>query len=1043
MSYEYSENVLVQDSVGNLLENEFKWEVVYAYNKETLGISGTLGRSSYKEVVLTRYVKQAMFKFNSWLTDELCDDAIKIFLAILASNTLMQTNKQKYKIMKDGIKVDFKKEDGTIEVRNVKIFNFKEPLKNQFLAVKEMKIWGEIYHRRTDIVGFVNGIPLLFIELKRQSVNMKNAYDDNYCDYLDTIPQLFYFNAFIMLSNGLKSKVGTLGSKYEFFHEWKRIEEEEIGNVELETMLLGICKRENFMDLFENFVLYDESMGKIAKILARNHQYLGVNQAVEAYEHRKLNGGKLGVFWHTQGSGKSYSMVFLSEKIRRKFFGSPTFIVLTDRRELNKQISETYEACGCLGNTPAKGLKPKNGKALIEMLSANCSYIFTLIQKFNKDDLFEIKPDHDVIVMSDEAHRTQNGIFADNMRYILPNASYIGFTGTPLLKYDNITERTFGGYVSIYDFKRSVEDGSTVPIYYENRCDMLEIVNPEINDEILDVIENSELDDDQRASLERDLGRAYHIRTSNDRLSKIAKDFVNHYLEIWTTGKAMFVCLDKVTTVRMLEFAHKYWQENIKTLKEELQNTTQQEFIELKKKLKWMEETEMSVIISDSQNEIKIFANWGIDIKPYRKKMVNRELDKEFKDSENPFRIVFVCAMWLTGFDVKSLSVIYLDKPMKAHTLMQTIARANRVYEGKANGLVVDYANVLKALRKALAEYTVSRDGIPIPDITPSKKELIERIIELINIIKMFLLKLGFDINELIEAVNFEKMSLVQKGANAVCVKDQSKNKFEILARELFKLFKYVGKDDIDSDNRKHKNAVSEIYNLLHEKRDKPDISKVMVQLHQVVDKYITVKTDDAVLAQAKKFDISHIDFDRLRQEFQKVQNKNLLLKDIRDVVEQRLNQMMKKNPLRINYYKRYMKIIDDYNEEQDRAVIEKIFIDLMNVMNDLDEEEKRYAREGFECDEELTIYDLLLKVELKPNEIKKVKELAHKLLKTIKNQIAKLNNWRDKEETVSKVKVLIRDELWNELPESYEVSSISVYADEIYKYVYTTYPAA
>lgn len=730
MSWEYSENILVQNSAGDLLYNTLGWDVVYAYNKEILGENGTLGRKTYKEIVLLRYLKEALFSNNNWLTKELCEEAIKDLMAYSSSNTLMQINQQKYAMLKDGIPVRFRKPDGGFEERLVKVFNFNEPEKNHFLAVKEMKIHGGLYRRRTDIVGFVNGIPLLFIELKKQNVDVKEAYDCNYTDYQDTIPQLFHFNSFLILSNGLEAKVGTLGSKYEFFHEWKRLKEQDVGSVDLETMLLGICEKRNFMDLFENFIIYDNSEGKTVKIMARNHQFLGVNEAVESFKQRKLRQGKLGVFWHTQGSGKSYSMVFLAQKIRRKFAGSPTFVILTDREELNKQISDTFEACGCLGAIEAKQFIPSSGPKLVEMLKGNPSYIFTLIHKFNQTDIPPIIPAHDIIILSDEAHRTQNGIFADNMCALLPTASRIGFTGTPLFSYDNITERTFGSYVSIYDFKRAVEDGATVPLYYENRADLLDITNPEINDELLNAIEAADLDINQQSKLERELAKDIHILTSKKRLDKIAQDFVNHYTELWTTGKAMFVCVNKITAVRMYNLAQKYWTQKTIEIEKSLEKASQQEHMEISRKLKWMKETEMAVIVSQEQNEIATFKKWNLDIKPHREKMEIREMDKEFKNPDNPFRIVFVCAMWLTGFDVKSLSTIYMDKPLKAHTLMQTIARANRVYEGKSNGLIVDYVGVVKALRKALAEYTSTQGGDP-SDPTPDKEKLLARIFEL------------------------------------------------------------------------------------------------------------------------------------------------------------------------------------------------------------------------------------------------------------------------------------------------------------------------
>ena len=1040
MSWEYSENILVQNSAGNVLQNKLNWDVVFAYNTEVLGENGTLGRKSYKEIVLTRYLRKALFDNNEWMTEEYADSAVKILCAYTASSTLMQINEEKYSMLRDGIPVQVKKNDGSFEIRYAVVFNFAEPEKNHFLAVKELKIHGELYRRRTDIVGFVNGIPLLFVELKKQSVDVKDAYDCNYTDYLDTIPQLFHFNAFLMLSNGLEAKVGTMGSKFEFFHEWKRLKEDEVGAVDLETMLLGICDKRNFMDLFENFILFDHSGGRTAKIFARNHQYLGVNEAVESYKARKLKNGKLGVFWHTQGSGKSYSMVFLAQKIRRKFTGSPTFVILTDREELNKQISDTFEACGQLSGK-ARQYIPSSGKQLLEMLRGNPSFIFTLIQKFNDDSISPITPEHDIIILSDEAHRSQNGIFADNMCRLLPTASRIGFTGTPLFKYDNITERTFGSYVSIYDFKRAVDDGATVPLYYENRSDMLDITNPEINDALLDAVEAADLDVSQQAKLELELAKDIHIITSEPRLDTIAKDFVAHYSELWTTGKAMFVCVNKVTCVRMYNLTQKYWAEKISELESELRIATQQEAQELQRKIDWMKETEMAVIISQEQNEIQTFSNWGLDILPHRTKMEKREMDKEFKDSENPFRIVFVCAMWLTGFDVKSLATIYLDKPLKAHTLMQTIARANRVCDGKSNGLVVDYIGVVKALRQALADYTSgagNRGGDPAPD----KSELIAKIENTIKAITDYMTEHDFSLKALIEADDFAKLALVKSGADAMCVTAEIKKRFEIQARELFRMFKYIEKGEVSQETHHFKNAISEIYDQLQEKRRHADNSSLMAQINEIVSEYVVVVKNDGEDS-SKKFDISNIDFERLRREFEKAENKNLLLKDLQQLVEERLAKMLRQNPLRIDYYQRYQEIVDEYNRDNKKDEIAIIFENLMMLVSELDDEQKRYIREGFESDEELTMFDLLVKDSLSKEELKKVKKLAQTMLAKIKSRIHELDHWRDKEETQSIISVLIRDLLWAELPNSYDDNAVSNYSQQIYEYVYNTYPAA
>ena len=1043
MSYDYSENILVQESAGNLLRDELGWDVQFAYNTETLGKDGTFGRTSYNEILLFRYFKKALKEFNPWINDSQISEAQKILEQRLSTSSLLQINEEKYFLIRDGIPVTVKKPNGQTETKKATVIDFQNPEKNYFLAIKELKIHGDLYRRRTDIVGFVNGIPLLFVELKKNTVDVQNAYDDNYTDYLDTIPHLFYYNAFLMLSNGMEAKVGTLGSKFEFFHEWKRLAEEDEGSVALETMLRGICKKENFLDLFENFILYDHSGGHTAKILARNHQYLGVNEAMKAYTARKLNDGKLGVFWHTQGSGKSYSMVFFAKKVRRKMEGTPTFVILTDRDELNTQISDTFENCGLLGkNIKASKFMAASGDDLVKKLQGNPSFIFTLIQKFNQPDEEPIYPEHDIIIMSDEAHRSQYGIYADNMMKLLPTAARIGFTGTPLLSSDNITARTFGGYVSVYDFKRAVEDGATVPLYYENRGEKIEgLHNPEITEQILDAIEAADLDVDQQDKLEEEFAKEIHLLIAEPRLESIARDFVNHYSDLWTSGKAMFVCLNKVTCVRMYNYVQEYWAKEIEVLESKIKNASQQEAQELRRKLKWMQETEMAVVISQEQNEIQTFKEWHLDIKPHREKMEKRELDKEFKDSKNPLRIVFVCAMWLTGFDVKCLSCLYLDKPLKAHTLMQAIARANRVNEGKSNGLIIDYIGIVKALRKALADYTANVSGISGTDPTIDKKELISRITDTIGKAKIFLAEHDFDLESLIVAVGFAKLSYLQEAANAVCGTIENKKTYSTYASELNRLMKYIDRADITEHTRKQYEAIAAIYAELQKKRKHVNTTNLMIEINSIISSYIEIQHMPITSNQeTRRFDISAIDFGLLRTEFAKVKRKNLVMRDLEEIIQQKLDRMLFTNPERINYYERYQQIIMGYNAEQDRATIEKTFMDLMDLANQMNQEEQRYAREGFSSDEELSLYDMLFRDDLSKNDIKKLKEVATTLLRKIKNRIAEIDHWTDKQETKAEIDNLIRNILYDELPLCYDEISISTYRQRIYEYVYTRY---
>lgn len=1043
MSYEYSENILVQESAGNLLRDELGWEVVFAYNQEVLGVDGTLGRRSYRDVVLTRHLIAALKRLNPWMSENQINEALTQFLSYSTTNTLMQLNEAKFEMIRDGIKVTDPRsgsEDGTITAR---LIDFDNPDNNHFLAVKEMKIHGSYYRRRTDIVGFVNGIPLLFVELKATSVDVKNAYDNNYLDYLDTIPQLFHYNAFLMLSNGYEAKIGTLGSKYEFFHEWKRLQEEDEGNVELETMLRGVCNKRIFLDLLENFIIYDHSDGRTAKILSRNHQYLGVNRAIEAYRDRKFKDGKLGVFWHTQGSGKSYSMVFFARKINRKFEGTPTFVVITDREELNTQISELFVNCGLLKGE-AKNFVASSGDNLIKRIKENPPYVFTLIHKFNNPNAEPYTPEHDIILMSDEAHRTQNGIYAENMMRLLPTAHRIGFTGTPIFKDDNITTRTFGDYISVYDFKRAVDDHATVPLFYENRGEKLkELKSDAINEKIRKAIEDADLDPSQEEKVEREFAKEIHLLLSEKRLRMIARDFVQHYTDLWTSGKAMFVCLSRIACVLMYDYVQEYWQEAITQLETEIaHNPNQQEVMELNRKLAWMKETEMAVVISQEQNEITYFKKWGKNILPHREKMETRKLDAEYKDSDNPLRVVFVCAMWLTGFDVKSLSCLYLDKPLKAHTLMQTIARANRVCAGKPNGLIIDYIGIVKALRKALAEYTVSTGGSeggndPIVD----KDKLLKHLLEAIVGAKTFLAEHEFELQKLVDATDFTKMALLKDAADAMCKTAEIRKTYCTYGGTIKRLMKFVSRDDItDQAIIADKNAIIAIFDLLQKRRKSADTTDLSVAIHEIISDEIGTQPDTN-LTGTRQFDISAIDFDLLRKEFAKMRHQNLVLEDIDELIKKRIDAMLRNNPSRINFYEEYQRIIQEYNAEQDRASIEKTFMALIDLSKRLDNEERRYVREGFTDDEQLSIFDLLFKEDLSKSDIDKLKKLSVELLDVVKTRISEIHLWREDPSNCAQIKQLVLETLWSNMPETYSEEAITEYTEKVYNYVYERYP--
>ena len=1043
--HKYSEEMAVQNPAGDVLR-ELGWNVIYGYNDETFSAESTLGRIDDKEVVLTRELSAALRRLNPSITETELAEALAIFTAPgLATDTLLQTNEKKHALYIDGIPVTRTKPDGTKETIHVRVFDFDNPHNNTFIAVQELWVRSltGTYHKRPDTVCFINGIPLILMEFKAHHRDVRTAYNDNYTDYQHAIAHLFYYNAFTILSNGVEAKIGTLGSEYEFFHEWKRLNENDPGDIDIETMLRGVCNTHTLLDIIENFILFDHSTeGKTVKILARNHQYLGVNKAVDVYAHKDKHAGKLGVFWHTQGSGKSYSMVFFAKKIRRKFSGSPTFVIVTDREELDTQIINTFGGCGLLGSKDTPNYEATtSGKRLVELLQGNPSFIFTLMQKFNDaaKTADPIHTNHDIILMSDEAHRTNNGVFADNMMHLLPDAHRLGFTGTPLLKYDHITARTFGGYVSVYDFKRAVEDGATVPLYYENRSDLLSIDNPDINEQLIEAVECANLDEDQREKLERDLKREYHIITAQQRLETIARDFVNHYTGVWESGKAMFICIDKITTVRMHNMVQDLWAEKIREEESLLNRLSGEEREEQERKIAWMKETEMAVVISEEQNEISHFKKWGLDIEPHRAKMKKRELDKDFKKADHPFRIVFVCAMWLTGFDVKTLSVMYFDKPMKAHSLMQAIARANRVSKGKNNGLIVDYIGVVKALRQALADYTREpTQGIdPTPPVI-DKDELIEAIIAGCDHAVDFLKDCDIDTETLLTADALTSIKLAKNAANNISVNDETKKTFEIMARELFTMFKFVNRKDAGlSPYWAIRDALDAIYRQLTRRRESADTTDIMVTVQNIIDEHIAVHTTSN---KDTTFDMSKINFELLHTEFEQLQHKNLLISDMRAVIKRRLARALEENPneQRANFYERYEKIIDEYNRNQDHATIEATFIKLMELSIELDEETKRYVREGFTNEQQLAVYDMLFKNNLNKEDIAQIKRVAGELVTKIHERLATMNNWREKPETRSEIKVLIRDELLYELPDSYTDSEIETFRNKIFSYFYT-----
>lgn len=1058
MGNDYSEDTLIEQTCIELFRDQLGWQVANVFQGESFGPNGTLGRDSEDNVLLKSRFYKAIKELNPDLPQQAYDSAYELINSDSATKALEELNYEKYQYLRDGIPVTFKNQKGEI-IRNkkLKVFNLEEPEKNDFLAVQQLWIKGKSGRkRRPDIVGFVNGIPLLFMELKAHHRKLKVAYDKNLSDYKDVIPKLFNCNAFILLSNGIESKIGAVTSNYGHFHEWKRIIEEDEGIVSLDTIVRGVCEKNCFLDLFENFILYDSSIGKIIKLIARNHQFLGVNKAIDHVTELNAKYGagkipleekqKLGVFWHTQGSGKSYSMVFLCQKIHRKLQGSYTFLLVTDRNELDKQIYGTFAGVGAVNN---KKLRASSGEDLKSLLRTDSRYIFTLIHKFNFEEV--ITERDNIIVISDEAHRTQGGTLAVNMRNALPNASFMGFTGTPLFKDDELTRRIFGDYVSVYDFKRSVEDGATVPLYYENRGEKLKLDNPLINNHIRAALEEAEMDSDQRAKVEQLFAREYPILTAEKRLRSIAKDLVQHFNSRGYKGKAMMVTIDKLTAVKMYDFIVEAWSEYLENRQKEVEKLDdQQEQLIQYRELQWSKETEIAVVVSPEQNEIQKFESWGLDIELHREKMNNRDLEKEFKDEDHPFRLAIVCAMWITGFDVKSLSTIYLDKPMKSHTLMQTIARANRVHEGKNNGLIVDYIETYKSLLEALAIYAVGGDkgnstGGNAPEV-PVKplEELVNELRESIEATKSFLKdEVSFDIYSIINSTGLERLAAIEKGINAVYTNDETKNKFGVLGRDVFKKYKAVMPDKAINDFKEARDAINAIYCTIQDNTDEADVTSVMRDVQKVVDD--SVKSLNIALEPTedygKKVDLSGLDFELLEKHFLKTPNKNTTVQTLKQKVEKLLNRMVDQNPIRIDFYERYQEIIEQYNKGKERVTIEETFNKLVNFIGSLSEEDARAKREGL-TEEQLAVFDLLrLEKLLNNKERNEVKAIAKELLEELQKEQLAVDHWIEKPQTAAAVRKAINDLLFNKLPyPTYEDQDINLKTALLFEHMKSQY---
>lgn len=1031
------------------------------------------GRADKREVILADRLLAALQRLNPQVPAGAHQQALATLVQPRAAMTLLAANRELDGLIRDGVPVSYLAVTGpragqTVTERlRVIDFDLTDPRagRNDYLAVSQLWVRGEHGYRRPDLLLYVNGLPLVFIELKNSKVKLQAAYDDNLVTYKAEIPQLFVANALCLLSNGIETKVGSLSAQWSHFFAWLRVDDEKealdrqalaASTLSLERAVQGLLAPARLLDYLENFVVFH---GETSKVIAQNHQFIGVNNAFQAFTRRQERAGKLGVFWHTQGSGKSFSMVFYTRKILRKLGGNFTFLVVTDRDDLDGQIYRNFLHTGVV--KPKEDVRPRDSAQLREMLGKNKRIVFTLIQKFRyeKGKAYPLlSARDDIVVIVDEAHRTQYAGLAENMRAGLPNASFLAFTGTPLLGRERKTNAWFGDYVSEYNFQQSVEDGATVPLYYEKRVPEVLIQNADLSEEFYAILEDEDLDDNAREKLEKRFSQELEVIKRDDRLDTIARDIVYHFPRRGYLGKGIVIAVDKFTAVRLHDKVQSRWKDEIKALVGRI-HTTQNDIerARLKRLREWMGKVEMAVIVSEEAGEEEKFAHQGLDIKPHRARMNafdpnGRDIEHNFKDPGHPLQLVFVCAMWLTGFDAPTVSTLYLDKPMQGHTLMQTIARANRVSAhlihgvAKAHGEIVDYYNVFRRMKKALRDYAAGPrddDELPVQD----KSELFKLLDEAIAHGMDFCRAQGVALHETLERGDlFTKLGQFNGFANALLASDELRKSYNVYENTITALYEACKPEVLGQGKGHLVSAFQYLRGVMDAIVQQADASQAIKRLTALLDESVVVDDAEAftarqfeaeyqIVQRGKAWDLSKVDVEQLRAEFKQAPYKNIEIANLQAFLERKLASLLAQNSTRADFAQRLQKVIDAYNAGA--TATENYYDELTAFADTLKAEAERAVREGL-TEDELELFDLLKKESMTQDETQRVKlsakRLLHRLLQEQPNLL--VQDWYKDQQTQRQVRSEIERVLDAELPVTYERALFKQKCDNVYDLV-------
>jgi type I restriction enzyme R subunit len=982
-------------------------------------------RESFGEVVLAGRLREAIRRLNPAIPEEAREEALRKVLRV-GTPSLAQTNRAFHRMLRDGVPVEYPRADGSIKGDQVWLVDFGDARANDWLAVNQFTVIEGQHNRRPDIVVFVNGLPLGVIELKNagdEGATIWSAYAQVQT-YKAEIPSLLHYNAALVLSDGLQARIGSLTANQEWFKVWRTIDgqgDAAPGTLELETLIRGVFERQRFLDLLQHFIVFEEDpdSGALHKIIAGYHQFHAVNAAVEetkrasgagvdilredvgTYWTGQMKGGKpgdrrAGVVWHTQGSGKSFTMLFFAARvIREREMNNPTLVVLTDRNDLDDQLFGQFQRCAdILGQTPVQAGGREHLRELLAVASGGV--VFTTIQKFlpeKGERMPRLSDRWNIIVIADEAHRSQYDLIdglARHLRDALPGASFIGFTGTPIEKTDANTRAVFGDYISIYDIQRAVADQATVPIYYESRIAKLGLNAaelPKLDAEFEEITEGEELS--KKEKLKTKWGALEALVGDPKRIALIAADLVTHFekrLEAMD-GKAMVVGMSRRICVDLYHA--------LIALRPDWASAPGDDPEAEKGKA-----CVVKVVMTGSADD-------GPDWQPHiRSKDKRRKLANRFKDSRDPFRIVIVRDMWLTGFDAPCLHTMYADKPMQGHGLMQAIARVNRVFRDKPGGLVVDYLGLADQLKKALANYTESGgQGDPTYDTRQAIAVLLEK-----HGIACDLMH-GFSWDKWTTGKPGERLALIPAGQQHILEQDDGKKRFVQVVSDLSRAFALCAASDEATAIRDDVSFFQAIQAALNKQSSPSGKSPEQIDaaIRQLVSKAITTEgqvIDVFTAAGLPKPDIGILS-EQFLAEVRGLKHKNVAAQLLEKLLKDELKVRSKRNLVQSQLFSEKLK--KTLNAYHNRAISTmEVIEELIRLAKELDAATKRGEKLGL-TDDEVAFYDALAANESAVVAMgdDKLKVIAAELITQVRKSVT--IDWTLREGARAKIRVMVK----------------------------------